>query len=788
MQKAAGRPNLVLVLRDGDPRAAVAAVVVTGGNSYASTGLSALLEARLQKSGFPSVDAIANRESFRLRALVETPERAGAFVTAVHRALATPVARSGPEMQLVARRLTTLRRHPVEAPIAVSVARCTGELGVLATEPPLDPSSNEGAAQLEAARSAAYGASRVAFGAVGGASIGEAVSGAVRGGDKWPRTAPPDSTLSSNDQVGTFASVERTQAGPRVVLATTAQRAETAIATALQLGTADGTLVTRLRALGTPFRVVDATATARQRGGCLAVTLEPVRPSSGSGFEESAALAAVVARQEMERTRAAVGAAPSEPTPSAPLGFEGSRAVRLASDPREAAELAALWSLTTPASPNEKEATSVALALPASWMEGRGTATEPGAQLAASARRFGSTIERLEKSWTAPVLEHREHVERGQGELWLLLASPCGTMAEGESDAGLTSLSLMTALAGRPRESRGVSLEPWIAADGVGVVAHGARLPGESAAGMAMRIAEEAARTLAAPPFSAPSFASARATLLQRVGDGISSDGRALDALAGSLVPGHPSWLAPLGSWDDLAKAGVEAASLRWAALSAGPLRLAVLANDGRGQADAVVRAIDRWIVRTEQPRACSPAEPAPAAKAGTVPIAVPSPPPLSQALLGVPVAPQGSAETGFAELTLAGLSGADGWLTKALSSPSLSASAQARLVGGTRAAALVVDIRAPESTLDAAVAQVRGLLQRLRQGSMGTGDFDRSSALRERWELEGSLDPRRRLVDLWRDARPGPRPPLSLDGWRAWAAASLRDDRLVIVLARPKR
>jgi hypothetical protein len=139
-------------------------------------------------------------------------------------------------------------------------------------------------------------------------------------------------------------------------------------------------------------------------------------------------------------------------------------------------------------------------------------------------------------------------------------------------------------------------------------------------------------------------------------------------------------------------------------------------------------------------------------------------------------------------ELTLAGLSGPEGWLGRATAA--LSATAQARLVGGARTAALVIDVRAPEGTLDAAVAQVRALLQRLRQGAIAPADFDRSQALRERWELEAALDPRRRLVSLWREARPAPPSvaPLSLEGWRAWAANTLSDEKLVVVIAKPKR
>jgi hypothetical protein len=162
------------------------------------------------------------------------------------------------------------------------------------------------------------------------------------------------------------------------------------------------------------------------------------------------------------------------------------------------------------------------------------------------------------------------------------------------------------------------------------------------------------------------------------------------------------------------------------------------------------------------------------------------SPLPVAQALVGVAVAPQGTVESGWAELTLGALSSADGALTKALSAPSLAASAQVRLVGGTRAAALVVDIRAPETSIDAAVAQVRALFDRLRQGVISASDFARSTALRDRWELEASLDPRRRLVDLWRDARPT-KSQLSLEGWRTWAATTLRDEKLFVVVAKPR-
>src|SRR5262249_22481915 len=158
-------------------------------------------------------------------------------------------------------------------------------------------------------------------------------------------------------------------------------------------------------------------------------------------------------------------------------------------------------------------------------------------------------------------------------------------------------------------------------------------------------------------------------------------------------VPGHPSWLAPLGAWEGLAKAGVEGASLRWAALAGGPLRLAVLANESQDQVEGAARIIDRWLVRTSQPRVCAPADASPTPKGGTVMLTIASPPPFAQALLGVSVPQKGAPDAIWGELTLAGLAGSEGWLAKAVASTSLGATAQARIVGGARAAALVVDI-----------------------------------------------------------------------------------------------
>jgi hypothetical protein len=96
------------------------------------------------------------------------------------------------------------------------------------------------------------------------------------------------------------------------------------------------------------------------------------------------------------------------------------------------------------------------------------------------------------------------------------------------------------------------------------------------------------------------------------------------------------------------------------------------------------------------------------------------------------------------------------------------------------------VKITGADSTLDAAVAQTRVLLDRVRQGALTEDDRSRASAAVARSRLAASLDPRARVIALWRgDAAP---PAPSLDSMKAFASTALHDESLVVVVSRPPR
>ena len=138
------------------------------------------------------------------------------------------------------------------------------------------------------------------------------------------------------------------------------------------------------------------------------------------------------------------------------------------------------------------------------------------------------------------------------------------------------------------------------------------------------------------------------------------------------------------------------------------------------------------------------------------------------------------------AELTAAALDGPDGLLASALRGLPTTVRPAARLAGGARASALVIDVRAPSDALDGVVAEVKALLARLAQGTVTEADLARAEAVRSRRDRDARSEPIRRLVDLWSGRSAAPPPRASIAAWREHLATTLREPALVVVEARP--
>jgi hypothetical protein len=246
-----------------------------------------------------------------------------------------------------------------------------------------------------------------------------------------------------------------------------------------------------------------------------------------------------------------------------------------------------------------------------------------------------------------------------------------------------------------------------------------------------------------------------------------------------------------MGPADALGRSSDASVASRASALRAGPLRVAILGNATPTQTDAAVRAVDRWVARHPgQSRACPVPSAAAAPRAATYAVDAPAGG-SSQAwiALSLPATASDASARTNAEWIAATLDGADGLLEHALGG-GLARSWSARVVGGARAA-LVIRVDSAAGAIDAAVAQVRGLLDRLRQGSLAATDVTHATALLAERDLAASLDPGHRVLALWRDARSAPGAdvaPPTLDALRAFASTTLRDDALIIVAVRPPR
>jgi hypothetical protein len=103
--------------------------------------------------------------------------------------------------------------------------------------------------------------------------------------------------------------------------------------------------------------------------------------------------------------------------------------------------------------------------------------------------------------------------------------------------------------------------------------------------------------------------------------------------------------------------------------------------------------------------------------------------------------------------------------------------------MGGAGAAALVIEIHAMDGKREEAVAQVRGLLERLRNGAATPGDAQSARDYVVASEAQRQLNPRGRVVDLWHGKR---RETATLESLRALHRAAFEAGREVVVLTEP--
>jgi hypothetical protein len=156
-----------------------------------------------------------------------------------------------------------------------------------------------------------------------------------------------------------------------------------------------------------------------------------------------------------------------------------------------------------------------------------------------------------------------------------------------------------------------------------------------------------------------------------------------------------------------------------------------------------------------------------------------------TRALIGVRTSPEASRQGGEADWTVYLLNRPGGWLQQAVDASGLTTTAHASLLGGSTAAAILIEVVVPGVDPAPAVAQVRSLLSRLAAGAVTAADVTAAAAAFRAAHLHDRLDPRRRIVDTWTSLPSPPEP--SLKSMKHFHATAFADTRHVVVVTRPK-
>lgn len=738
-QELADRPPIHLVARLGDPRGAASFASLTEG-SVPSVALAALLSARLKERG---IDAIprAHGLGFSVDALVDGPEAAARFVNAISAALTARLTAQDPALRAVDDALTRLFTRRFYGSGDAAAGRCSGALGVMPNEAKPDVKSAAGLARLRAWLAAAHSIDRSAFAVLGSSPVLTRATHALAATAAWPETERPADAWPA--QSALFADFGATDER-RLTVALRLADPDVALSAARALGDEHSTLSQRLAALHPPFRLERTVAVGRANGACLRLdALAPHADPGPSGVEAARALSVLF--EEIERTL------------PLPVTRRLEEAVTEPSDPREAAAAAA-WS---------------ALVAKADGEPARHVVSYVGKESDRARFDLASGVAEVQRAAQKSIIELVSRVERGQGRLWALLAGSCGTGAETANDAG-EAATLVTALA-RAGDAPDVAFEPWIASDGVGILAHtGRRAPTESATEQARRLGAALGALFSIQRPAPMEVVAAREGLLAA----LDAPARAgyfltLDRLTG----GHPSWLEPRGTFESLTSvhaSGLESALHRFLGR---PLRLAVLANADAPQADTLRREVERWIrpVRHHVSRCPDPAPPASAR--GEIVLETTGESPPEGSYLAAPLPPWSGPVPREALAALVLLNRKGGWLDQALRD--LPATASARVLGGPRAGALIVQIAAERGDVAAALAQVRALFDRLARGTLTPADAALAERELARAEAEERLNPRRRAVDLYRES--GATEPVDAPRLSRYLAALRSSEQLLV-------
>jgi hypothetical protein len=736
------RPRLTLVERDGDPKRGVALAVYVAASPSAALALSILVEARFRDAGLGQASVHPSASGFIVHALAASPEDVSRFVEVANSALVGPVTVADAER--VASHWRAAPPPRAAAATDAAVARCSGELVL--------PPDAEGPASVPTRLApwlASVRAGDVALAVVGSRDYLDAGLDALAELSPWTRLG----TTGAVQFQGELAGAQPTATGAQSLsVALWGVPPAAAIAGAERFGEPESMLAVRVGAGFPPWSVWRVASNLNRGGACLRVDL---RASGAPPSLDAVAVSVESTVDEMEHTLARL-----EPGP-----WTVAKQVLVMEGPDQAAAVAA-WQALTAAVPDNDSPPRRIVHYMGPLADGvSAERVTRGFAVAAAAR--------------VPELDPRRGIEAGQGQFWMLLASPCGTTSEDGTSAGALALALQATALGHDAAS-GVQLEPWLNVDAMGILAHaGPATPYESPSGQAERVADALARALLAAGPAPDVIDGARETLLQALPAG-PAPGLALAMR--QTTANHPSYLDARGTWASLTAISARGAQLERERFVRTKLRLASLGNHDEAQVEAAERRLGALLRSVDPGAAECPPRSAGAPVPGRYVVDAPGVQD-ADAVISIPLPAAVGGPSEEARWTEWLMNRPGGWLNQALQKPGLVSTARARALGGGAAAALVIEVHAVDDKHEEAVAQVRGLLGRLRVGAATAADVKVAREQLAQNEASRRLNPRGRLVDLWYGAQ---RPGATLESLHALHRAAFEAGREVVVMTRP--
>lgn len=710
------RPKFVVIERAGGEGAIIAFAAKTDSPPIANYGLSLILQKRLASLGMASeVSPSAFGQS--LTALVKNAEEARTTIEHLQRALSAEVSTSDFDERLIGLLTEKFGSGLRDSPADIALSRCSGELY-------RDTRQGEALANrttlvhwVETARRQAYSQRNASLAVVGDSRVAVAVGERLLALAPWPSAMQKSEPSYAAAQSLPVVKVEASKDWG-LSLAWTTGSLGSAITAWRALRAPDSTLMAQLSALESDWKVNAISAIARPVGACLRIDLSHSNSTSVQGPTD----VEKVARLVLNESRIAL-------TRSGPL--ESLRETELAgSDPNIAARRAA-WQSLSIEQPGDTPVLQTSLRAPS------GKTSELQAALTNA----------LKAPKQAPT-EMRQKLEMGEVEQWALVASTCGPSSESIQNSGATA-AWVRALARRYSGTQGVKLEPWIASDGIGLLAHATRLsPSDTDDGVAQRIGNALGSVLATGKVTGPELAITREEMLLRLG---ALPRRAWNLLLDTVSYRRPSQLEPFGNVNSVRHLGLPDLSWSRRRWLQEPSRAAVFASDSKSQVALIDAALTRWLgPHREEARVCDRFEDYPSEQE-TQMVSF-SPDELdSSAYIAIRLRQVTEQQEQYSEWLEWLLNRRGGRLERALIEPGLAQSVRAFIRGPRGRLVLFIEIQCVDATATPeAIARVRSLLTDMARSGPSAIELDLANRWAQVRARQLALDPRNRLVKLW--------------------------------------